>query len=84
MEGLTNYMTDNRLPILKDAAMKALMAIADVGMERSTDKFGNADGYAAKMAHLYNRTQDTGKSMDERLEEAHNALQEALRIFVED
>lgn len=74
-------MTDNRLPLLIEAAKEALMAIADVGIDRkSLTTLQGLDG--PDFVWLWQRSQDTGLSLDERLEGAHKKLQEALQLYL--
>ena len=72
---------DNRTPILLEAATKALIAISDIGLQRALPTL--TEGYGEAAAHLWERARTTGMDIDKRLEEAHNKLQEALRLFDE-
>lgn len=72
----------NRLPLLRNAAMKALMAIQDnaISQRVSTgEKYGKEE-----IAWLIDRNEQTGMTPEQRLQEAHGLLQEALRLFEND
>jgi len=70
---------DNRLPILKEAAMKALMAIQDNAIQakiKPHSRYTKED-----LAWVMDRKDQTGMTCEERLKEAHGLLQEALSLF---
>lgn len=72
---------DNRLPILIEAAKKALMAIQDNAIQ---SKVSHHSQYTKEdILWIMDRKEQTGMTCEERLKEAHDLLQEALRIFVE-
>jgi hypothetical protein len=73
---------DNRLPILKEAAMKALMAIQDSAIEskiKAHSQYTKED-----LAWVMGRKDQTGMNCEDRLKEAHGLLQEALNLFYND
>lgn len=72
-------MTDNRLPLLLEAAMDALVAITDVGVEWGEHAFS-----PESVAYLFDRKEETGMSVNERLEAAHGKLQQALKLFTKE
>lgn len=71
-------VTDNRFPLLLEAALNALVAITDVGVERGDEP--SPEG----LAYLMDRRIETGQTLNQRLEEAHGKLQEALKLYAKE
>lgn len=62
--------------------MKALMAIQDNAIQAKFKPFSN---YTKEdLAWIMDRNEQTGKTCEERLREAHGLLQEALSLFYND
>lgn len=71
-------MNDNRFPALLEAALEALVAITDVGVDAA---LRDGTGEAAGIAYLMERKESTGKKLEERLAAAHGKLQAALKPY---
>lgn len=76
-------LSDNRQPLLLEAAMEALIAITDIGVQLGQSDIGRQLGQSdiASLAYLMDRKAETGMSAEQRLEKAHGKLQEALRLY---
>ena len=74
-------MTDNRISGLLEAAMHALAAITDVGVDMA-QRDGSGD--SAGMAYLMDRRAEAGKNLDERLEVLHGMLQAAHTAYADE